>query len=136
MPGRSRTRSALTLLLLLVAAWLLWSGLYKPLLLVLGAFSCLLSLFIAERVGFFKRSTGMHLVLKLPRYWLWLIVEIVKSSLEVVRIVLANSITLTPGTVTLDVFDNHVLVHCLTEEGARAIQAGDANRRAAELTGK
>lgn len=160
MSGRFRFSGVLALTLLLAAAWLLWSGIYKPLLLWLGAFSCLLSVFIAHRVGFFDRASGIHLMHKLPRYSLWLLVEIVKSSLEVVRVVLdpklpisptvvtidaqpkdeigqvilANSITLTPGTVTLDVFDNQVLVHCLTKEGAQAIQAGDANRRAAELT--
>lgn len=150
------------LALLLVAAWLLWSGIYKPLLLWLGAFSCLLSVYIAHRVGFFEKSTGLHLLPRLPRFSLWLLVEIVKSSLEVVRLVLdpklpisptvveieaepdddvgqvilANSITLTPGTVTLDVFDNRLLVHCVTREGARAIEEGDANRRVAELTRK
>lgn len=152
----------MALALLLVAAWLLWSGIYKPLLLWLGAFSCLLSLYIAHRVGFFEQSSGLHLLPRLPRFSLWLLVEIVKSSLEVFRLVLdpklpisptvveieaepegevgqvllANSITLTPGTVTLDVFDNRLLVHCITREGAQAIEAGDANRRIAELTGK
>jgi multicomponent Na+:H+ antiporter subunit E len=159
--GRSRYASVATLALLLVAAWLLWSGIYKPLLLWLGAFSCLLSLYIAHRVGFFKQSTGFHLLPRIPRFSLWLLVEIVKSSLEVVRIVLnpklpisptvveieakpedeigqvilANSITLTPGTVTLDVFNNRLLVHCVTREGAQTIEAGDVNRRVAELTG-
>jgi multicomponent Na+:H+ antiporter subunit E len=160
--GRSRFAGFAALALLLVAAWLLWSGIYKPLLLWLGAFSCVLSLYIAHRVGFFKQSTGLHLLPRLPRFSLWLLVEIVKSSLEVVRIVLdpklpisptvveidaepeddvgqvilANSITLTPGTVTLDVFDNRLLVHCVTREGAKAIEGGDANRRVAELTRK
>ena len=162
MSGRSRFAGIAALALLLAAAWLLWSGIYKPLLLWLGAFSCLLSLYIAQRVGFFKQSTGLHLLPRLPRFSLWLLVEIVKSSLEVVRLVLdpklpisptvvqikaepeddvgqvilANSITLTPGTVTLDVFDNRLLVHCVTREGARAIEEGDANRRVAELTKK
>ena len=162
MSGRSRFAGFAALALLLVAAWLLWSGIYKPLLLWLGAFSCVLSLYIAHRVGFFKQSTGIHLLPRLPRFSLWLLVEIVKSSLEVVRLVLdpklpisptvvtikakpedevgqvilANSITLTPGTVTLDVFDDRLLVHCVTREGAQAIEAGDANRRVAELTGK
>ena len=53
---------------------------------------------------------------------------------EVGQVILANSITLTPGTVTLDVFDNHLLVHCVTRQGADEILAGDANRRVAELT--
>ena len=39
--GTIATR-ALGLATVLVAAWLLWSGLYKPLLLALGAFSCAL----------------------------------------------------------------------------------------------
>jgi multicomponent Na+:H+ antiporter subunit E len=160
--GRSRYASFAALALLLVAAWLLWSGIYKPLLLWLGAFSCVLSLYIAHRVGFFKQSTGLHLLPRLPRFSLWLLVEIVKSSLEVVRLVLdpklpisptvveieaepeddvgqvilANSITLTPGTVTLDVFDNRLLVHCVTREGAQAIEEGEANRRVAELARK
>lgn len=160
MSGRPRTASMLALLLLLVAAWLLWSGIYKPLLLWLGAISCALSVYIAYRVGFFARTTGLHVIPKLPRFSLWLLVEIFKSSLEVVRIVLnprlpisptvvyidakpegpigqvilSNSITLTPGTVTLDVFNNRLSVHCLTREGAKALESGDANRRVAALT--
>jgi multicomponent Na+:H+ antiporter subunit E len=160
MPGKPRTAGVLALLLLLVAAWLLWSGIYKPLLLWLGAFSCALSLYIAHRVGFFERTSGFHVIPKLPRYTLWLLVEIVKSSLEVVRIVLnprlpisptvvyidaepegpvgqvilSNSITLTPGTVTLDVFDDRLCVHCLTRDGAAALESGEFNRRAAALT--
>lgn len=162
MSGRSAIASALALSLLLVAAWLLWSGIYKPLLLWLGAFSCALSVYIAHRVGFFERTSGLHVIPKLPRFSLWLLVEIFKSSMEVVRIVLnprlpisptvvyvdaepkgpvgqvilANAITLTPGTVTLDVFKNRLVVHCLTREGAAALEAGDANRRIAKMTSK
>ena len=162
MTGRPRIASMLALLLLLVAAWLLWSGIYKPLLLWLGAFSCALSAYIAYRVGFFERVSGLHVVPKMPRFSLWLLVEIVKFSLEVVRVVLnprlpisptvvyidaepegpigqvilSNSITLTPGTVTLDVFNDRLSVHCLTREGAEALEAGDANRRVAALTSR
>jgi multicomponent Na+:H+ antiporter subunit E len=162
MSGRSATASALALLLLLAAAWLLWSGIYKPLLLWLGGFSCALTVYIAHRVGFFERVSGLHVIPKLPRLSVWLLVEIVKSSMEVVRIVLdpklpisptvvyldaepegpvgqvilSNSITLTPGTVTLDVFDDRLCVHCLTREGAKAIESGEANRRIAGLTSK
>jgi multicomponent Na+:H+ antiporter subunit E len=160
VPTRPRTASVLALLLLLVAAWLLWSGIYKPLLLWLGVFSCVLSAYIAYRIGFFERATGFHVIPKLPRFSVWLLVEIIKSSIEVVRIVLnpklpisptvvyidakpegpigqvilSNSLTLTPGTVTLDVFNNRLCVHCLTEEGAAAVRSGDANQRVAVLT--
>ena len=160
MSARSKFASSAALLLLLAAAWLLWSGIYKPLLLGLGAFSCVLCVYIAHRVGFFERTSGLHVIPKLPGLSWWLLVEITKSSLEVVRIVLnpklpisptvvyldaepkgpvgqvilGNSITLTPGTVTLDVYKNRLTVHCLTEEGAQALKSGDANRRMAELT--
>jgi multicomponent Na+:H+ antiporter subunit E len=162
MSGTTRIAGVFALLLLLVAAWLLWSGIYKPLLLWLGGFSCALSVFIAHRVGFFNQASGFHVIPKLPRFSFWLLVEIVKSSLEVVRIVidprlpisptvvnldakpegpigqviLSNSITLTPGTVTLDVFNDRLSVHCLTREGARALESGDANRRVAALTNR
>jgi len=152
--------SVLALLSVLIIAWLLWSGLYKPLLLWLGAFSCVLSVYLAHRVGFFKQSSGLHLIPRLPRYWFWLLGEITRSSLEVARLVLdpklpisptvvhldaaaegpigqvilSNSITLAPGTVTLDVYDNKLFVHCLTREAAEALKTGPANRLAAELT--
>jgi multicomponent Na+:H+ antiporter subunit E len=151
---------ALSLLVILIVAWLLWSGIYKPLLLGLGAFSCVLCIYLAHRVGFFRQASGLHLIPRLPRYWFWLLIEIVKSSFDVAKIVLSpklpisptliefdalpqgpigqailgNSITLSPGTVTLDVHDGKLLVHCLTREGARALLSGDANSRAAALT--
>lgn len=150
------------LVVLLAAAWLLWSGIYKPLLLGLGLLSCALATYIAHRTDFFKQSSGLHLLPKLPRYWAWLIAEVVKSSIEVARIVLdpklpisptiieidaepegpigqvilGNSISLSPGTVTLDVHNNRLRVHCLTKEGAASLRDGDANRRSAELTTK
>ena len=55
-------RIVLTLILWFVA-WLLWSGLYKPLLLVLGVLSCLLVLVLARRMGFFDRDVfSLHLI--------------------------------------------------------------------------
>jgi len=155
-----RISSALALLAILAAAWLLWSGIYKPLLLGLGTFSCVLSVYVAYRVGFFRGTTGLHVIPKLPGYWLWLIGEIARSSVEVMRIVLnpklpisptvvefdaapkgligqvtlGNAITLSPGTITLDVFENRLRVHCLTKEGAASLESGEANRRTAALT--
>jgi multicomponent Na+:H+ antiporter subunit E len=42
------------------------------------------------------------------------------------RLVLANSITLTPGTATLDVEGDSFLVHALTEASARSLGSPDA----------
>ncbi|HPF26235.1 MAG TPA: Na+/H+ antiporter subunit E [Steroidobacteraceae bacterium] len=157
--GKFGVRWAL-LLIVLVVVWLLWSGIYTPLLLGLGAFSCVLSVFIAHRVGFFGRDVfSLHLMPRLPRYWGWLTIEVVKSSIDVARIVLqprmpisptvvtfhatssrpvaqailGNSITLTPGTVTLDIHDGKLQVHCLTKAGAAALLEGEFDRRATAL---
>ncbi len=93
------------------------------------------------------------------RYLPWLATRVVVASLEVAyivlhprlpisprmvritaryphtiaRLTLANSITLTPGTVTLDVEDDTFVVHALTDEGARATQDGAMADRVALL---
>lgn len=147
------------LLLILMASWLLWSGLFKPLLIGLGLFSCLLSLWLAQRMGFFRHAMPLRSMLRLPALWWWVLKEVVKSSLEVTRVVLSpampiqprvvaldsgeqtdsgkvilgNSITLSPGTVTIDVHENRLLVHCLTANSARGLRSGEAERRVAKL---
>lgn len=153
--GSSRPAAMLMLLVVLLVAWLLWSGLYKPLLLVLGFFSCVLCVFLANRMGFFQRLTMVKVVTRLPGYWLWLLKEVIVSSWDVARtilhpkmpisptvveidagtdneagqVILANSITLSPGTVTLDMLDGKLKVHCLTRAGAEALLTGEAQRR-------
>lgn len=157
--GEAHLPATLLLLLILAVSWVLWSGVYKPLVLGLGAFSCVLSVYMAHRMGFFRHKAHLLLLARLPAYWWWLLVEIIISSLEVARlilkpslpvsptvvklyaepdspvgqVILGNSITLSPGTVTLDVHEGQLLVHCLTREGARALQDGEVNRRAAQL---
>ncbi len=157
--GRPGVIAVVGLLIVLATAWLLWSGLYKPLLLFLGAVSCTLCVWLAIRMGFFNTRPILHLLPRLPFYWLWLLKEIAKSSLEVARVVLSpkmnispmivdfeaaprsemgqvilgNSITLTPGTITLDIYKGRLVVHCLTKEGAAALREGEMNRRVAAL---
>jgi len=146
----------LVLLVSLAAAWLLWSGLYKPLLLLLGTASCLLTFWLVRRMGYFDDEMfALRLSWRLLRYWWWLGGEIIRSSLEVARIVLdpklpisprvidleaksphpfdqvilGNSITLTPGTLTIDLHEGVLKVHTLTEAGARELMSGEMNRR-------
>ena len=76
------------LLFLLVTAWLLWFGLYTTLLLGIGALSCILSLYLAHRVGFSNEVFSFQVIPQLPRYWGWLLLENTKSSLDVARIIL------------------------------------------------
>jgi multicomponent Na+:H+ antiporter subunit E len=152
----------LTLIVSLVAAWLLWSGLYKPLLLALGGVSCVLVVILARRMRLTdERYFTLGLLPRILGFWGWIFKEIVKSNIEVGRVVLdprlrmqpqvveieadtqletgqailGNSITLTPGTVTLDVFDGKLAVHCLTDQGAKALREGEMNRRVRAVMG-
>ncbi|HSN71349.1 MAG TPA: Na+/H+ antiporter subunit E [Steroidobacteraceae bacterium] len=149
--------------LVLAAVWVLWSGLLTPLLLALGTVSCLLVLYLAHRMGFFDRDVyPLHLAPRLPGYWGWLLKEITRSNLSVARIVLdpklpisptvvefeaktrdpvglailGNSITLTPGSLTLDVHQGCLRVHCVTRESAEDVLSGEMDRRVARLVGE
>ena len=147
---------------LLALAWLLWSGMFKPLLLALGAFSCALVLLISHRMHLFETDLITPKFLgRLVRFWVWLGREVVRSSLDVTRavlspglpisptvaefdahcqnpvdrVILGNSITLTPGTLTLRIDGQRFVVHALNEAGARDILAGEMDRRVSALRG-
>ena len=145
---------------LLAAAWLLWSGFFNPLMLVLGGFSCALVLLVAYRMHLFDSDVfALRFTSRLFRFWIWLGREIVRSGLEVTRtvlhprlpisptvakfdsrcehpvdrVILGNSITLTPGTLTLQIDKQNFVVHALNEQGARAILEGEMDRRVSAL---
>ncbi|WP_201740269.1 Na+/H+ antiporter subunit E [Salinigranum halophilum] len=52
------------------------------------------------------------------------------------RALLANSITLTPGTLTLDVVDDELVVHTLTETSRTELLEGSLARSVAFVTGE
>ena len=139
----NETRHAILLGTLLVVLWLVLSGHYGPLLLSLGAASCALALWIALRMDRIDGEAVPLAVRVGPwlRYLVWLGVEIVKSNLAVARVLVdprlpirpsvfqveatqrtllghvfyANSITLTPGTVSIDLHGDAIDVHSLLE---------------------
>ncbi|MGI9291946.1 MAG: Na+/H+ antiporter subunit E [Gammaproteobacteria bacterium] len=146
--------------IILIAAWLLWSGLFTPMLLGLGVFSVLLTLYVLQRMGYFANETfAFRYSPRLLGFWAWLAKEIVISSLQVTRVVfqrnikldtqtieidatgldaldqalLGNSITLTPGSLALDVYEDRILVHALTPEVAAALEEGEMQRRVTAL---
>ncbi|MGD1879732.1 MAG: Na+/H+ antiporter subunit E [Kiloniellaceae bacterium] len=156
----TKARRKLALLAALAAAWILWSGHFEPLLLGLGVFSCLLTFGIVWRMGYFEKDIfALTFSLRLLAYWGWLLKEIVMSSLTVTRVVLnprlpincryielkasargaigqvifANSITLTPGTLTLDLHQGELKVHALTQDTADDLMSGEMDRRVASL---
>lgn len=149
-----------SLFFLLFGFWILLSGHFEPLLLVLGSLSCIGVVGLASRMyAIDHESHPIHLSTKIPQYWLWLAWEVIKSNIAVVKlvwhpampisptvvrvkasqltdlgkIVFANSITLTPGTVSLDVGTDEIEVHALTEEIAQDLQSGVMDRRVTEM---
>lgn len=158
--GETGLLPVLALGVILSLAWLAWSGFFKPLLLSLGAISVALTVYLAVRTSFFEHARGLFgMSLRLPAYWFWLLVEIIKSSIDVAKIVLSpslpispslvrlhcpreaempqtilgNSITLSPGTITIDIDEKEALVHCLSEKGAIDIESGEILRRIRHL---
>jgi multicomponent Na+:H+ antiporter subunit E len=140
------------------ALWFALSGETAPLFLFFGALSVLATLWLCARLGVIDRDASpYHRAPELLVYVGWLLAAIAKANVVVVRAILgprgainpamvrvaaaarsdlgkvlfANSITLTPGTVTVDVADGQFLVHALQEEASRPASFAAMNRRAA-----
>jgi len=148
------------LFLTLAAFWLLNSGHYTLLILSIGLISIALVLYIAHRMDVVDHeSQPLHLTLKIPGYHLWLAKEIILSNISVVKhiwlgnesisptlatikasqktdmgkVIYANSITLTPGTVAVDLTGDQIMVHALLREDFEALEAGEMDRRVTRL---
>jgi multicomponent Na+:H+ antiporter subunit E len=144
----------------LLVFWLALSGHYTPWLIGAGVASALLCAYVAQRVRIVDPEGQPYELLRgALTYWPWLVREIIKSAWGVTRIVLdprlpisptmtvvkasqkstlgiatyANSITLTPGTLTVGVKGDRLMVHALTSEGALDIEAGSMDRRVTEF---
>ncbi len=142
--------------------WFLWSGHTETLLLAFGVISVGIVTLLAFRMNVIdEESEPYELGLRPLLYVPWLLWEIAKANLHVARVILtpslpvhprllriratqksnlgrvilANSITLTPGTVTLDVRDGTLLVHALTRRSADGLLSGDMDRRVTWLEG-
>jgi multicomponent Na+:H+ antiporter subunit E len=154
-------KHAVSLTFLVVVLWLGLSGLYKPVVLGLGVASCALVVYLALRMDVVDHEGHpIHLrPLQVLSYWAWLTREIVRSNVDVARrvldpklpidpcvvtvecsqrtefgqVVYANSITLTPGTVSMDVSGNRIRVHALTRKAAESLLTGEMDRRVAAL---
>jgi multicomponent Na+:H+ antiporter subunit E len=155
-------KQALILFAHLAVFWLLWSGRFEPALLAYGVLSCVVVLGVSLRLDVVDaEALPVHFGLRPFLYLPWLLMEIAKANVDVAKIILsrslpihphmirvrasqrsevgqvvyANSITLTPGTISLDVRDNQILVHALTKEAAAGVESGEMDRRVAWLEG-
>ena len=60
----------------------------------------------------------------------------INQKTEIGRVIMANSITLTPGTVSVNLEDDQVQVHALSFEGAEEDLSGEMDRRVCKLEPK
>ena len=140
----------------LAVLWFLLSGHTEPLILAFGVLSVVFVSWFAARMKVIDgESYPFTLIPRLSTYWLWLLLEIVKSSVDTARralgpksavqpvvfdapatqrtdlglVIHANSITLTPGTVSLELDEGTIRVHALHEDVAKdAIESGMNDR--------
>ena len=157
-------KAVLTSTALMYALWLALSGHYTGLLLTLGFISALGVSLIAARMQILdEEGLPMRIFLRLPKVTLWLIWEILKSNIGVIRVILkpdsaspqmvavkasqksvaglvthANFITLTPGTVSVQVDEsaNEILVHGLTKDFSDAVLEPEMDARVSGLEGR
>ena len=156
----SAVTGTLALAASLFGFWLLLSGLYTPFLVLSGLGASIAVALLARRMELADREGHpIHLGLAAVAYWPWLLKEILKSGWQVTRIILdprlpisptlvrfrpsqksavalathANSITLTPGTITVEAGHDEFLVHALTRAGAGSVVDSEMDRRVSRL---
>lgn len=124
----------------LFAFWLALSGHYSALLLGFGVASCLLVVYLSHRMDVIdEEGVPLQATFRMLAYLPWLLKEILIANIEVAKVILsptldisprmvvfhgtqetdlgraiyANSITLTPGTITTGVEGNEFEIHAL-----------------------
>ena len=144
---------SVTLFIALFGFWLLMSGYYTPLILSLGVISCLLCVYLTIKGKFLDNETlPIYFFPRLIQYTLWLIKEILKSNITTAKVIIlkseepelfsvkasqktnegkvtyANSITLTPGTVTTQIKNDIFEVHALTKDFGDDVRSSDMDK--------
>lgn len=145
---------------LLLGFWIVCSGYFDPLHLGFGVLcAALVAAWSADLLfPLAPRPGGWVTAWRGLAYLPWLLYEIVLANVHVVHLVLnprairpqivrfrprlrndlalvllANSITLTPGTVTMDIEDGEFWVHAVSDKVARDLRGGDMERRIAHI---
>lgn len=146
--------------ILLSTFWLLLSGYLQPLLLSFGAASVAIVLLLLKRMDAIDKeplevASGPQYI----RYIPYLLGEIIRSSIQVTKLIwspskelapklakikvkeisqhksvlYANSITLTPGTLTVDLVDDELTVHALEKSSIDELEEGAMERKIAGI---
>ena len=156
--GIEKFRTFFYLFILLLLVWLALTSSVNPQKLTAGIIiSLLLSLFLsATYLGLGLPPVGIKRIIFCFIYLFVLLIEIIKANLDVAyrvihpdmpikpgivviktnlkqdiaKVILANSITLTPGTFTLDIYEDNLLVHWIY------VKAEDPEERTRIIGGK
>lgn len=144
----------------LMALWLLMSGIYTAFMIGMGVGSVFLVLFVVSRMNTVdgdRPELGFSLA-RFAKYMAWLMAEIARSNWAVTKIILspnmqtrqhlftvpaiqksdmaqvmfANSITLTPGTITVETEPGRFLVHALLFDDAARQGVTDMGQRVSD----
>lgn len=142
--------------------WLALSGHYTLWLIAMGVVSTAVVVWVADRMGVAdEEGHPVQMLPRAPLYFPWLGKEIAKSAWGVTKIILsprlpisptmtivtssqrtaagmatyANSITLTPGTITVGVDGDRFTVHALSADGARELEQGEMDKRVSRYEG-
>ncbi|MGA1343390.1 MAG: Na+/H+ antiporter subunit E [Hyphomonas sp.] len=148
----------LGILAAIVVFWLGNSGHYKPLMLLFMTVSAVITLFLSARLRLIDRDGAPYVRLAgFLSYYPWLSWEVLKSNWVVIKaclradldispalvkvkticksdlakVTFANSITMTPGTVTIEIEGDKILVHGLYEANTVPEAFEEMDRRSA-----
>lgn len=143
--------------------WLVLSGHFEPFLLAAGVVCAVaVTIFMRSMSVVDREAHPVDLLRRAIVYWPWLLKEIAKSAWDVTKLIVdprlpisptlitvkasqktdigvatyANSITLTPGTISVEVERGEILVHALTKAGADSLAEGDMDRRVTTFEGR
>ncbi|MGE0766081.1 MAG: Na+/H+ antiporter subunit E [Hyphomicrobiaceae bacterium] len=152
----------ISLVVVLLLFWLALSGHYTPFLVGVGVVSAVACGYVAQLMGAADgEGHPNHLIVASLTFFPWLFWEIAKSCWSVTKIIIdpslpisptmtrvkasqkttvglatyANSITLTPGTITTAVDGNELTVHALVKDGAIDLEGGGMDARITEFEG-
>lgn len=158
--------SRLATFIIMLVTWIIMSGMFDGFHLTLGVISCLIVSLLSHKLLFFdaNKQPEMHQVQGMLLYLPWLFWQIVVACLDVARIVLsprmlelidpqivhfttrlqgrfarvtfAQSITLTPGTVTVFTDGDNFTVYALTQATADSLPGEMEQRIAKALESK
>lgn len=153
----------ISLFIALFLFWVVLSGFFTPFLLGAGVLSALAVTYFAVRMDVVDHEGHpIHLGIGAITYWPWLVKEMAKSAWGVSKIILdpklpisptmvkfapgqhtvvglvthANSITLTPATISVEVAPGEFVVHGLTRESAMACIDSEMDRRVRQFEGQ